>query len=541
VSNETSTPTPAAGPRPDSNRFFAWLRGLGIVRADGWVGGVCGGIAIRTGLDPLIVRGIAVVAAILGGPALFFYAAAWLLLPDTHGEIHLERMLRGVFDAPLIAIAVLVVLTFVPFTQGVWWVGDHLTGAAWWLAAPAAVLRVLWNLAIVGAIVWFVVWAVQRFRRTTPAGRQQWAQYAGFRAAGAAPAAADQGSAAGAAGAGAATDGSAEASPAASAAAATASNASTAGDASNPPAAPIAPGAGSDKDAYADWREKYDAWRVQHAQWQDQQRAASAAARGATQDARLARSAEARARSQQYAAEAVRLRAQRRAANPRAAGWAVAIVVGAALVGGGIAGTAAATDAGLVRYAAPIGMAVALMVIGLGMVVVGAARRRSGALAFWAIVAIVLGVGSFGWPVHDSPVGFTQLRADRDIRFDQFAGQVEIDANSADVGNTGTRTVTIDQTFGAVAVYIGDGVNARVQVTSTDSDVHPYRLDATGGMAEQPALRVQSAGHGPSAERTWSTGGTGSPELVIDITQGHGAVYVYDGGTNPSSGNGYLD
>ena len=91
MTNHTSTPTPPNAQRPESNRFFTWLRSLGVVRADGWIGGVCGGIALRTGLDPLIVRGIAVVIAILGGPALFFYAAAWLLLPDTHGEIHLER------------------------------------------------------------------------------------------------------------------------------------------------------------------------------------------------------------------------------------------------------------------------------------------------------------------------------------------------------------------------------------------------------------------------------------------------------------------
>jgi len=555
VSNQTSTPTPPpAAPRPDSNRFFAWLRSLGIVRADGWVGGVCGGIAIRTGLDPLIVRGIAIVAAILGSPVLFFYAAAWLLLPDTRGDIHLERMLRGVFDAPLIAIAVLVVLTFVPFTHGVWWVGDHVGSAAWWIAAPAGVLRVLWNLAILGALAWFVVWLVQRYRNT-PRGARPFAPppAGGTPTAPTAPFAGTDQTAAQPAATGAAwvaqagtdsavgerAEGAATAASAAAADAPAEASASAAADPLAPPAAPIAPGAGSDRDAYAEWRAQYDAWRVQHAQWQDQQRAASAAVRGESQAARLARSAESRARAQQYAAEAARQREARRAANPRAAAWLVALVVGAALVAGGI--TAAVVAQGdLARYAAPIGMAIALMVIGLGMVVAGIARRRSGALAFWAIVAIVLGLGSFGWPVHDSPIGYTQLRADRDISFDQFAGQVEIDASQAAVGSDGVRHVDIDQTFGAVALYIGDDVHARVEVKSLDSNVHPYTRAAQGYMDEQPALRVESSDGTRRVARTWSNT-DGAPDLIVDVTQGHGAVYIYDGGANPSSGNDYRD
>ena len=96
-----STPPPELG----SNRFFAWLRGLGISRQPGWIGGVCAGIAARLGIDPLIVRGIVVVLAILGAPALLLYAAAWLLLPDYKDRIHLEEAFRGKFDAPVIGSA----------------------------------------------------------------------------------------------------------------------------------------------------------------------------------------------------------------------------------------------------------------------------------------------------------------------------------------------------------------------------------------------------------------------------------------------------
>jgi hypothetical protein len=142
--------------------------------------------------------------------------------------------------------------------------------------------------------------------------------------------------------------------------------------------------------------------------------------------------------------------------------------------------------------------------------------------------------------VHDSPVGYTQLRADRDISFDQFAGQVEIDASHAAIGSDGVRHVDIDQTFGAVALYIGDDVNARVEVKSLDSDVHPYTRTAQGDMDEQPALRVESSDGSHRVARTWSNT-DGAPDLIVDVTQGHGAVYIYDGGANPSSGNDYRD
>ncbi|GAA4181416.1 PspC domain-containing protein [Gryllotalpicola koreensis] len=528
MTNQTSTPTsPPNAPRPASNRFFTWLRSLGVVRADGWIGGVCGGIALRTGLDPLIVRGIAVVIAILGGPALFFYAAAWLLLPDAQGEIHLERMLRGIFDAPLIGIGILVVLTFVPFTNGVWWWGDHITASAWWIAAPAVVLRVLWNLAVLGAIVWFIVWLVRRYRSTPPGQRPFAASQAPQPdpAAGAPFTATPQ---APAQTASAAPQGEATAS-----APETPAQASDQKSGEQPPDAPSAPGAGATKDDLSEWRERYDAWRQQHQAWQEQQRAQTRAVRDA-------RSAEVRAQSQALAAQLEQNRLARRAANPRLAGWGVALVIGVALVAGGIAGVIATGDADISRYAAPIGMAVALMAIGLGMVVAGAARRRSGFLAFLAIATMVIGLGSFGWPVHNAPVGYTQLRADRDITYTQFAGQVEIDAAAADLGSSGTREVEIDQTFGAVAVYLGDGVKARVDVTSTDSEVHPYQRE-DGEMEPQPVLHLDAADGAKAVQRSWDNTDGGTADLVIDVTQGHGGVYIYQGGERPDSGFGYLD
>ncbi|MBK0419970.1 PspC domain-containing protein [Leucobacter sp. CSA1] len=97
--NETTPPQDPAGSqpsRPPGSGFFAWLRGLGIVRGDDrWFAGVAGGIAKRARIDPLIVRGLFVVLALLGGPGLLLYLTGWLLLPDGTGRIHVEEIVRG--------------------------------------------------------------------------------------------------------------------------------------------------------------------------------------------------------------------------------------------------------------------------------------------------------------------------------------------------------------------------------------------------------------------------------------------------------------
>lgn len=161
-SGATQANTPAA-PQPGS--FFDWIRGAGLVRTDdAWLAGVAGGIARRTGLDPLIVRGIILVVAILGGPVLFLYAVAWALLPDSQGRIHAERAIKGIFDPAMIAIGVLVVLTFVPFMQGIWWQGaPDFWNMPEWLEST---LRSGWVIALVAGLIWLTVVIARR----TPAG-----------------------------------------------------------------------------------------------------------------------------------------------------------------------------------------------------------------------------------------------------------------------------------------------------------------------------------------------------------------------------------
>ena len=48
---------------------------------DRWLGGVCGGLAEYTGLDPVIVRLVVALAALAGGTGVLAYLLAWVLIP----------------------------------------------------------------------------------------------------------------------------------------------------------------------------------------------------------------------------------------------------------------------------------------------------------------------------------------------------------------------------------------------------------------------------------------------------------------------------
>ena len=105
-SSATSGPAPGAsagGTRPSAEArpaaFFGWVRQLGIPRGqDRWLGGVAAGIAQRTGLDPVLVRGLFIVLAFFG-VGLLLYGLAWALLPEPDGRIHAEEALTGSWTA----------------------------------------------------------------------------------------------------------------------------------------------------------------------------------------------------------------------------------------------------------------------------------------------------------------------------------------------------------------------------------------------------------------------------------------------------------
>ncbi|WP_166787855.1 PspC domain-containing protein [Cryobacterium adonitolivorans] len=156
---------------PGGAAFFDWVRGLGFVRGqDRWLAGVCGAIAARTGLDPLIVRGIAVVIAILGGPIFFLYAVGWALMPDESGRSLVEQAARQVFEPAMIAVGALLFFTFVPWMQGIWWQGPpEVWGMPGWLEV---LLRTSWAIGLTAGIIVLVIYIAKRVPspRSRPAG-----------------------------------------------------------------------------------------------------------------------------------------------------------------------------------------------------------------------------------------------------------------------------------------------------------------------------------------------------------------------------------
>jgi len=410
MSQNDSTPpvgTPAnpyGGPQTGfsgrGTRFFDWMRGLGIVRADGWVGGVSAGVAYRLGIDPLIVRGIIVVAGILGAPVLLLYAAAWALLPDREGRIHLQQLFEGDFQPPMVAIGVMALLSLLPWTSGVWWAD----GPFWDVPAWGDVIgRVIWTLVVVGAVVALIVVAVRNSdaraaeRARWAAGTSgtpgtAWATGAGA----AAPSTAASGTPAGASAStvdsaaaatteqptdpGAASAGTASTTvPAASAASTPTPQLDTAAE----PTAPPAPRLGATADEVADWQQRQAQWRAEHAAWKQRLAADMRAVKAQ-------RSAELRTQVATATAEAAARREAYRAANPRVGavvGW---LTVGLALVAGSLVAIVWPQLADVARFTTAAGLAAATLVVGVVVLIAGLARRRSGFLIFLGILLAAL-------------------------------------------------------------------------------------------------------------------------------------------------------
>lgn len=96
-----------------SIRRGGWLRG-----AEGIIGGVCSGIALRGGWDPILVRGITLILTILFPPIILVYTILWALLPDySDGRIHLEDLAQGRFSSGQLGILIFLILGLGSFSH----------------------------------------------------------------------------------------------------------------------------------------------------------------------------------------------------------------------------------------------------------------------------------------------------------------------------------------------------------------------------------------------------------------------------------------
>lgn len=477
------------------NRFFGWLRRADVPRRPGWIGGVCAGVADRLGIDVVIVRGIVVVVAVLGGPAFLLYAAAWLLLPDQQDRIHLERLLRGVFDQAIVGIVAIFLLGLLPVAQGFW-----SAGAVFWSGNDGplpAIGRTLWTLAVIAAGIWFIVWLARRANRsagiveTTPAT----------------------------------TDDRPETVP------------DVAGRVdshqSEPPAhpstRPLEPTAGAPAEELA-------AWRVQHAEWKREvdewKRREAAGAR----DLRQLRSAESRERAASAAAATAERRRLHRLANPRIGfPWAI-ITLGGALVAGAIAALLAASDPGWSGFEALAALAVATLVIAASIIVAGLLRRRSGFLGFIATLLVLamaitafiprdrqLVAGSASFPISDSG------------RYAQLAGTVRL--FDADTSVTSPAVINLWQGLGNIDIVVPADLTVKV-IADTGHGVYlqyVYRKTADGGQEESMIPVRRNATDRDRHLYSTAYGAPGRPDVTVRVWQGNGSITVQDESLQPAT------
>jgi phage shock protein PspC (stress-responsive transcriptional regulator) len=524
----------AATPPPTGTGFFGWLRTLGVPRLPGWIGGVAAGIAARLNIDPIIVRGVLVVFALFGAPAFLLYGAAWLLLPDTSGRIHLERLFAGVWDRALVGIAAFLLVGLFPlafgapsFAGGLWEAaGGGFWGMPWFNPFGFNPLPIIWALVLVGGAVALIVWLANRSRTTereTPP-EVAFARYeaaAQTRAAGtAAPGAGAPG--AGAPGAGAPVwDASGADASGATAAAATATAATASPTSPIPPSAPsppTAPANGAASGDYDEWRQRHEAWRVEHDAWKRSQTEANRAAR-----AQLA--AQNAARAAEFQAQAEQERQQRRATRPRTSFAFVIAALGAAMLAGAVASLIAlSTEAADVAVA--IGLAAATVITALSMVVAGALRRRSGFLAFVTIVLFVCTLGAAAIPGTPRFVIGSTFDAVSSSTYVVPAGSVQLVVDDRLDGAAPVETEVL-QGAGSVAIDLTDGARADIRVECGSCFIAWDRVDAGGERTTVEGAQLTGGQSEWSWTRAVGAGLTeGETDAVITIRAGASDVRI---------------
>ena len=437
---------------PSAERFFLWCAGLGIARSDGWLGGIAAGIAARLRIDPLIVRGVLVIASLFGLPVLFLYAVAWALLPDADGRIHARDLLNRDFQPVQLGILGMAVVGLIPTAP----LSGRLFGLGYESWSALSVFGWIAGLILVGGLLFLIVRAASRTPDVSASTGQASPDSA---APGASATLGDSGTAEGA---GATPPLPLVAPPAADAAG---------GHAFPTTERPIAPAplpaSTQNPEELAAWRAQHAAWREQDQAWRRQQQDADRAARDQMRRERQAAAAT-------FATAASERRRIRRASNPRASFAFVASAMGLALAVGAAVGLTGGPTAGA------LGLLSAALVLAVGMIIAGLFRRRSGFLAFLTMLTLAGGVtaGSFA-TFDDLTLGWASVSNVESSHVRQPFGDLNITLLPHD---DAPRPIVIDKGTGQTWIDVQPGVELELSATIGSGRVTWVRVDAEEGV-----------------------------------------------------------
>ncbi|WAA65440.1 PspC domain-containing protein [Microbacterium oxydans] len=496
--------TPGADIPRGADRFLLWVAGLGVARSEGWLGGVAAGIAARLRIDPLIVRGVLVVAALFGLPVIFLYAAAWALLPDVDGRVHVRDLLRRDYQPVQWGILAMAVIGLFPTAP----LAGRLFGLGYDGWSALSLTSWVVGLVLVAGLLFLIVRAASR----TPGASASDLPMAS--AVPTAPAASaplgDSGTAEGADATlsqQASTDAetvvseSPEASsfyPPAPAAPATLT--------ATPPAppAPLPPGS-QDPAALEAWRAQHAAWKEQDQAWRRQQQDVERAAR---EQLRRERQAEAAV----FAAEAAERRRIRRSSNPRAGFAFAATFLGLAIITGAAVGLTSGGDA----LAGALGLLAAALILALGMIVAGAFRRRSGFLAFATVLTLIGGLVAGGFStLQGFTLGWASIENNQAAHIRQPFGDLSMTLYPHE---DGPRPIVVEKGTGTTYIYVNAGVELQLRATVDTANVDWTRVaEGDGEVLDSGVLQGTRRG-GESVIVEDISAETGSPKTIQPVT-----------------------
>jgi hypothetical protein len=391
---------------------------------------------------------------------------------------------RGRVDTPIIGIGALLVLSFLPISQGFWFIGDGYWGPWNW---PFDFGGGVWSLIVIGLVVWFVVWLIRRSGSTS----------------------------------GAATP------PTTDSATSPATYLSEPALQARPePSAPGAPQSGAPDEQVAAWREQQAQWKADHDAYRASQEAQKQANTRAAQEAAKA------ARAKRRDVELEKL------ARTRPHPLFTFVVVGSALIVGGLT-TLAMYNGTFTTPDLVAGLGAALGVLALGIIINGVRGKRAGGASFFAVTTLVVLIpltfvsmfpsqGTLRM-ISDAQFVPTDRPGSGDTSYAVGAGTVTLDlteyyasGSTPSEFNRPIDTVHLVQGLGDMTVMLPDDEYLTVSVAIGAGEVHVRDED---GQLVDTFLGATSTTYEPEGQ---GDGGTAERVLNVDLQLGAGTLTIIE-------------